>query len=101
MSESVPPGSDQYNQDGLISIHNHDFMESRPFKAAYQRGVKAAGTDYNWHWRVHIGLWAAETASKLPGDFVECGKQFLPPGYVQEHRRALRIERVQLCDSSG
>ncbi|HYM62577.1 MAG TPA: TylF/MycF/NovP-related O-methyltransferase, partial [Thermoanaerobaculia bacterium] len=30
-------------------------------------------SDYKWHWRVHIGLWAAFTASKLPGDFVECG----------------------------
>lgn len=26
-----------------------------------------------WHWRVHIGLWAGFTASKLAGDFVECG----------------------------
>jgi len=73
MSESVPPGPDQYNQEGLITIHNHDFMESPTFKAAYQRGVTAAGTDYSWHWRVHIGLWAAAMASKLAGDFIECG----------------------------
>jgi hypothetical protein len=55
MSESVPPGPDQYNQDGLITIHDHGFMEYPTFKAAYQRGLKATGTDYNWHWRVHIG----------------------------------------------
>jgi hypothetical protein len=85
MSESVPPGPDQYNQDGLVTIHNHDFMESSTFKAAYQRGVKAAGTDYHWHWRVHIGLWAAALTSKLAGDFVECGvnRGFLSSAIMQ------------------
>ncbi|QGM93334.1 class I SAM-dependent methyltransferase [Methylocystis rosea] len=62
-----------YHQDGLHSIHNHEFMEDPDFVRAYARGVKAAGCDYNWHWRVHVGLWAATTAAKLPGDFVECG----------------------------
>jgi hypothetical protein len=62
-----------YNEDGLTSIHNHEFMEAARFVAAYQRGVAAAGQDYGWHWRVHIGLWAAQTASRLSGDFVECG----------------------------
>ena len=62
-----------YNQDGLTSIHNHDFMQDEGFCAAYNRGVKAVGVDYHWHWRVHIGLWAAKSASHLPGDFVECG----------------------------
>lgn len=62
-----------YVQDGLISIHAHDFMEDPAFVAAYQRGVQAAGTDYKWHWRVHVGLWAASIAARLPGDFVECG----------------------------
>ncbi|MFT5603787.1 MAG: hypothetical protein ACI9G5_000740 [Paracoccaceae bacterium] len=61
-----------YNQDGLKSIHNHDFMDDPSFRRAYDRGCQAA-SDYNWHWRVHIGLWAGFTASKIPGDFVECG----------------------------
>jgi hypothetical protein len=65
------PGS--YAQDGLISIHAHDFMAEPRFRASYDRGVAAAGRDYGWHWRVHIGLWAARTAIRLPGDFVECG----------------------------
>ncbi len=78
VSGSVPPGPDQYCRDGLITIHNHDFMESPTFKAVYQREVKAAGTDYNWHWRAHIGLWAAAMASKLPGGFVGCGVLYLP-----------------------
>ncbi len=62
-----------YDQDGLRSIHNHDFMTDPSFVKAYQRGIVAAGDDYLWHWRVHIGLWAAYSASKLAGDFVECG----------------------------
>ncbi len=61
-----------YNQDGLRSIHNSDFMKDPSFCKAYERGCRAA-SDYSWHWRVYIGLWAAFTASKLPGDFVECG----------------------------
>lgn len=62
----------RYNQDGLRSIHNHDFMSDPAFVRAYQRGVEAA-SDHHWHWRVHVGLWAARLAARLPGDFVECG----------------------------
>ncbi|MFQ5700739.1 MAG: TylF/MycF/NovP-related O-methyltransferase [Acidobacteriota bacterium] len=62
-----------YNEDGLQSVHNHDFLRDPSFCRAYWRGVAAAGDDYQWHWRVHVGLWAAYSASKLAGDFVECG----------------------------
>lgn len=62
-----------YDQDGLRSLHNHDFMSDASFCKAYQRGVLATKSDYRWHWRVHVGLWAAYSASKLKGDFVECG----------------------------
>ena len=62
-----------YDQDGLRSIHNHEFMDDPAFRKAYERGVRAAGDDYRWHWRVHIGLWAAACAARLEGDFVECG----------------------------
>jgi precorrin-6B methylase 2 len=62
-----------YDQDGLRSIHNHEFMDDPAFREAYERGVRAAGDDYRWHWRVHIGLWAAACAARLEGDFVECG----------------------------
>lgn len=65
-------GASLYDQDGLRTSHNHDFMKDPSFQKAYKRGCKAA-SDYHWHWRVHIGLWAASTASKLAGDFVECG----------------------------
>ncbi|MEO8123341.1 MAG: TylF/MycF/NovP-related O-methyltransferase [Burkholderiales bacterium] len=74
-----------YHQDGLYSIHNHDFMRDPAFARAYQRGVVAAGDDYGWHWRVHVGLWAARAASHLAGDFVECGvnKGFLSSAIME------------------
>ncbi|MFO1405030.1 MAG: class I SAM-dependent methyltransferase [Azonexus sp.] len=65
--------SDIYDQDGLRSVHNHEFMLDNDFLRAYTRGVRAVGIDYRWHWRVHTGLWAASVAAKLSGDFVECG----------------------------
>ena len=74
-----------YSQDGLNSVHNHDFMAEPSFMNAYQRGVEAVGEDYQWHWRVHIGLWAAYSASKLNGDFIECGvnKGFMSSAIMQ------------------
>lgn len=63
----------EYDADGLRSFHNHDFMHTLDFQRAYARGVRAAQDDYHWHWRVHIGLWAASSALHLRGDFVECG----------------------------
>jgi hypothetical protein len=78
-------GDDVYEHDGLKTVHNHDFMSDPRFLDAYQRGVKATGSDYKWHWRVHIGLWAAATALKLDGDFVECGvnRGFLSSAIMQ------------------
>lgn len=62
-----------YDQDGLRSVHNHDFMADPSFRKAYERGIRATGRDYQWHWRVHVGLWVATCSSQLAGDFVECG----------------------------
>lgn len=78
--------SSVYDQDGLRSVHNHDFMRDRDFRRAYARGVTAAGSDYQWHWRVHVGLWAAFSSRKLDGDFVECGvnRGFLSSAIMEE-----------------
>lgn len=78
-------GKHDFDFDGLRTAHNHDFMIDPTFTAAYARGVKAAGTDYKWYWRVHIGLWAAATALRLQGDFVECGvnRGFLSSAIMQ------------------
>ncbi|MBI5568800.1 MAG: class I SAM-dependent methyltransferase [Desulfomonile tiedjei] len=43
------------------------------FCRAYERGVTAEGVDYRIHWRIHVVLWVARSASKVDGDFVECG----------------------------
>jgi hypothetical protein len=64
---------DVYTADGLRTVHNHDFVRDPAFVRAYARGVAAADEDYDWQWRVHIGLWAAMSAARLDGDFVECG----------------------------
>jgi hypothetical protein len=34
---------------------------------------RAEDDDYRWHWRIHVGLWAAASAARLEGDFIECG----------------------------
>lgn len=61
-------------QDGLMSHHSNEFLTNERFQKAYQRGIKAAnGIDYKWHWRIHVGLWAAHTCSRIEGDYVECG----------------------------
>jgi hypothetical protein len=74
-----------YQQDGLCSIHNSQFMKDPVFRGAYARGVKASGIDYQWDWRVHTGLWAASHALKLSGAFVECGvnRGFLSSAIMQ------------------
>jgi hypothetical protein len=90
-----------YDQDGLRSIHNHDFMSEPAFVRAYQRGVRAVGLDYRWHWRVHIGLWAARMAARLPGDFVECGtnRGFLSSAIMQDLDWTKTGRRFYLLDT--
>ncbi|MFJ2682208.1 TylF/MycF/NovP-related O-methyltransferase [Pseudomonas sp. NPDC087342] len=66
----------EFHFDGLRTVHNHDFMSDPRYITAYDRGVQASGTDYQWYWRVHMGLWAARTAANRPGDFVECGVNY-------------------------
>lgn len=62
-----------YNHDGLWSIHNHDFLEDPAFLAALHRGETASPMVPTISWRLHVALWCAHSASKLDGDFVECG----------------------------
>jgi hypothetical protein len=49
------PAYPKYNQDSLITVHNHDFMKDPKFITAYERGVKA-DKDHKWHRRVHVAL---------------------------------------------
>lgn len=44
------------------------------FARAYQAGVDTGSWGKSRiHWRIHVVLWAAATAARLEGDFVECG----------------------------
>src|SRR6187399_1006420 len=63
-----------YAQDSLFTTNSDHFRRDPLFQAAYQRGVAASnGFDPRHEWRVHVALWAAQAASRIPGDFVECG----------------------------
>ncbi len=67
-----------YANDALICFNSHAFVDDPEFQRAYQRGAQALGDEdwYAWQWRVHVGLWAAKSASQLEGDFVECGVSY-------------------------
>lgn len=69
---------DVYANDGLICFNSHAFLNDPAYQRAYQRGVRSLGGKdfYQWEWRVHVGLWAASSASQLDGDFVECGVNY-------------------------
>lgn len=62
-----------YAQDGLFTDAAHEFVDDPAFTRAYARGVQAAGWDYGIQWRVYVALWVANAATRVPGEFVECG----------------------------
>lgn len=73
--------SPTYDHDSLrVCDKAAGFLDDPKFTAAYQRGIQSGqkfGGEYNVdvhvEWRVHTLLWAAGHATKLRGDFVECG----------------------------
>jgi len=63
-----------YNQDGLATRHNCDFIHDQLFAEAYRLAEKTGSFGASRiHWRVYIVCWVAERAKSLDGDFVECG----------------------------
>ncbi len=68
-----------YASDGLWANKNLDgFIDDEKFVQAYGLGVNSGQrvgvTDVNdIKWRVHVICWAAKHASRLEGDYVECG----------------------------
>lgn len=62
-----------YNQDGLATRHNADFMKDPDFARAYRAGWETGSWDGPLQWRLHVILWAAARGAALEGDFVECG----------------------------
>jgi O-methyltransferase len=64
----------QYNQDGLATAHNCDFLKDALFLESYRLGEETgswAGSQPVY--RAYVAAWAAQRASRLAGDFVECG----------------------------
>lgn len=69
------PGPLTYNQDGLATVHNCDFLQDPRFRESYRllEEVRLWGEEPKVHWRAYVVCWAADWASRLEGDFVECG----------------------------
>lgn len=66
-------GKVTYCEDGLLTVHNCDFASDPRFAAAYAAGRATDSWDRDIRWRTHVLCWAGAHASKLEGDFVECG----------------------------
>jgi O-methyltransferase len=64
----------RFQEDGLATVHNCDFLQDPRFQRAFAAGA-ATGSWYgsSIRWRAYTVCWAAERALSLPGDFVECG----------------------------
>jgi O-methyltransferase len=63
-----------YNNDGLVTFNDSDFLRDPHFLESYQLG-KATGSwsQQDIQWRAYIACWAAEKGKSLEGDYVECG----------------------------
>jgi O-methyltransferase len=61
-------------EDGLLTVTNADFRKQPAFAHAYA-AAKATGSFANWdvRWRIHVLTWFAKLATRVEGDFVECG----------------------------
>lgn len=69
----VVQGPLTYNQDGLATLHNSDFIRDPRFSRAYALGKATGSWGGDPLWRVQVCCWAASVARNLEGDFVECG----------------------------
>ncbi|MBK9283693.1 MAG: class I SAM-dependent methyltransferase [Sphingobacteriaceae bacterium] len=65
-----------YSNDLLYTFHNADFIKDPKFDHAYKLCKELGGNllkDYDIQWRVYILCCAAHQATKLEGDFIDCG----------------------------
>ena len=70
----VGPRNWTYDQDGLATKNNCDFMKDGLFIESYNLGKSTESWGNNEvHWRAYVCCWAADKAKILKGDFVECG----------------------------
>jgi macrocin-O-methyltransferase TylF-like protien len=61
-----------YREDGLVTVHNADFLRDPLFQHAYEAAIRQQ-SGVNIQWRAHVTQWAGYHAKGLRGDFVECG----------------------------
>jgi hypothetical protein len=76
-------GAPTYDADYLTVWHKiPSFMTDQRFMSAYMRGMdsghsigrpKESREDIHIEWRIAVCCWAGLHATRLPGDFVECG----------------------------
>jgi len=72
----LPKSEITYSNDLLYTYHNADFIKEPRFAEAYKLCKEISGDllkNYDIEWRIHVLCWAASHASKLEGDFVDCG----------------------------
>ncbi len=67
-----------YDAMGLRTFgKSTEFLRDERFLRAHARGWACAGRKRRHiddiRWNMHVALWAASQAARLPGDFVECG----------------------------
>lgn len=64
-----------YNEDRLVTWgRNLHFLQEAKFRESYDEAVRMnLYVSPNIQWRLHVLCWAGVVASKLEGDFVECG----------------------------
>lgn len=66
--------SPTFNADGLITVHNTDFIDDPRFSAAYRAGEATnSWAGLSVEYRAYIACWAADQVLHIDGDFVECG----------------------------
>ena len=81
--EPQHPGEPDYERMHLaVWSKNLTFMSDARFLSAYRRGMASGHSfsppgqsdpDIGLEWGVYTCCWAAKYATRLPGDFVECG----------------------------
>lgn len=62
-----------YNNDGLITFHDSDFLKDTLFIESYKLGKATKSWLIPVEWRAYVVCWAANKGKELEGDFVECG----------------------------
>jgi O-methyltransferase len=76
-------GPPSYNANNIVTWYQSvDFMSDPRFLSAYRRGMDSghqimrppgSREDIHTEWRTMISCWAGQHATRIPGDFVECG----------------------------